>query len=293
MTSLFNTVVKPRFTGRLAAVLAGLLMLCFQVPETVAHSLYIQSTRYFADEGKSLPLYFCYGHYVPVADGIRGKKLNRVNVVSPDGTTTPITIREETSLHSYMVNYDTPGTWTLTAETTPGYYTVYTDKKGKERHTIKPMAKIMHKASQVHKSFFAKQYAKTYVNCETPSKTFPARTGLALELVPAKDIFTLKPGDDLELDVYLDSKPYTGKGTWDGTYMGFSTVAEDNFYPKTNISGSRITVPLPHTGRWFVRYFIKVPAPEKDKGQYLKMKLTATLTLQIDNERKTPKSKGH
>ncbi|MCG8620336.1 MAG: DUF4198 domain-containing protein [Desulfobacterales bacterium] len=288
-TFFFNTVS----TGRMAAVIAGLLMLSFQVPQTFAHSLYIQSTQYFADEDKSLPLYFCYGHYVPVADGLRGKKLNRVNVVSPDGTATPITVRDEKSLHSYMVNYDAPGTWTLTAETTPGYYTVYTDKKGKERHTIKPMAKIMDRAKEVHKSYFAKQYAKTYVNCERPSATFPARAGLALELVPRTDLFTLKPGDNLELDVYLDGKPYTGKGTWDGTYMGFSTVAEDNFYPKTEVEGSRISVALPDTGRWFIRYFIKKDAPEADKDKYLQMKLTATLTFQIDNERKTPEPEGH
>jgi hypothetical protein len=30
----------------------------------------------------------------------------------------------------------------LTAETNPGYYTVYVDKKGRQRHTIKPKSAI-------------------------------------------------------------------------------------------------------------------------------------------------------
>ncbi|WDP92744.1 MAG: DUF4198 domain-containing protein [Desulfobacter sp.] len=283
---LCKSLMKPAL-----ALAAGLLL--FSAPQVRAHSLYIQSTRYFADPGKSLPLFFCYGHYVPVADGIRGKKLNRVNVIAPDGTATPMAVRNETGLHSYMVDYNTPGTWTLTAETTPGYYTVYTDKKGRERHTIKPMARIKERARKVHKSYFAKQYAKTYVNCKTPSQEFPAAVGLPLELVPVKDIFTLKPGDPLELDVMLDGKPYAGKGTWDATYLGFSTLAEDNFYPKTPVEGSRLSIPIPHAGRWFVRYFIKKDAPEADRDNYLQMKLTATLTFQIDNERKTPKAQGH
>ncbi|MCG8632807.1 MAG: DUF4198 domain-containing protein [Desulfobacterales bacterium] len=284
-----NYVFKSVLPGRRVTILICLLVLYSQIPGAFAHSLYIQSTRFLADNGKSLPLFFCYGHHIPVADGIRGKKLNRVQVMSPDGNTTPVTIRDEVSLHSYMVDYNTPGTWTLTAETTPGYYTVYTDKKGKERHTIKSMSKIRDKAKEIHKSYFAKQYAKTYVACETPSKNFPARAGLALELVPVNDIFALKPGASLELDIYMDGKLYEGKGTWDATYMGFSTESEDTLYPKTEVTGSRLSIPLPNTGRWFARYSVKVPAPEKDRDKYLQMKLSATLTFQINNKRKTPK----
>ncbi len=283
-----TNVFKP-----LAAFVAGALLLFSWTSGAWAHSLYIQSTRYFADKGKALPLFFCYGHYVPVADGIRSKKLNKVNIISPDGTVAPVQIRNETGLHSYMVDYSSPGTWTLTAETSPGYYTVYTDKKGRERHTIKSMSKIKDRAKEVHKSYYAKQYAKTYVNCEQSSKQFPATAGLALELVPVKDLFTLKPGDTLNLEVQLDGKPYTGQGTWDATYLGFSTVAEDNFYPKTPMTGSRLSILIPNSGRWFIRYFIKKDASEEDKDKYLQMKLTATLTFQIDNERKTPKVEGH
>ena len=268
-------------------------LICLTAASALGHTLYIQPTRFMADNGKSIPFFFCYGHFIPVADGVRGKKLNRVQVIAPDGQAQTVEILNGKGLHSHMVEYNAPGIWGLTAETTPGYYTFFKDKNGKERHAIKSIAKIKNRLGQVIKSYYSKQYAKTYVKCGTPTGPFPANLGLPLELVPVKNLFELKPGNTLELDVYLDGKPYTGTGTWDATYMGFSTQAEDNFYPHTEVKGSRVSIPLPNPGRWFIRYFIKVDAPEQDKDKYLQMKLTASLTLQIDNKRKTPKPESH
>ncbi len=286
----FFLSMKP-FKPALTAT-AVLILFTAWAPAVFAHSLYIQSARYHAASGKALPLFFCYGHYVPVADGIRGKKLRQVNVIAPNRSVSPIQIRNETGLHSYMVDYNIPGIWTLTAETTPGYFTSFTDKKGRERHAIKPISKIKDRAKSVEKSYYSKQYAKTYVNCGKSPEPMPPATGMALELMPVKDIFTLKPGDSLELEVLSNGLPFTGKGTWDATYLGYSTLAEDNFYPKTQIEGSHLTIPLPNPGRWFIRYFIKIPAPEKERDKYLEMKLTTTLTFQIDNEREPPKGTG-
>ncbi|NDY74133.1 DUF4198 domain-containing protein [Desulfobacter hydrogenophilus] len=268
-------------------------LICFTAASALAHTLYIQPTRFMADKGKSIPFFFCYGHFIPVADGIRGKKLNKVQVIAPDGQAQTVAIMDGKGLHSHMVEYNAPGIWGLTAETTPGYYTFYKDKNGKERHAIKSIDKIKNRLGEVIKSYYSKQYAKTYVRCETPTEPFPANLGLPLELIPVQNLFKLKPGSTLELDVYLDGKPYTGKGTWDATYMGFSTQSEDNFYPQTPVEGSRVSISLPNPGRWFIRYFIKVDAPEQDKDKYLQMKLTTSLTLQIDNERKTAKPKSH
>lgn len=258
-----------------------------------AHSLFIQSSRYEVNEGKRSPLFFSYGHHFPVDDGVRAKKLKSVRVIQPGGMVEDVAIRDETCLHSYMVSYDMPGTYVLAAETNPGYYTVYKDKKGRERHAIKPKSAILDQASEVTKSLYAKQYTKTYVVCETPSETFPAKIGLPLELVPEKDVATLKAGDTLSLKVYLNGQPYEGEGSWDATYNGFSTVAEDNFYPKQAVTGDSVEIFVPRPGRWYVRYFIKIEATGADKEQFTHMKHTATLVFQIPNERKRAKSSGH
>lgn len=277
--------------GRPWLGMLAVLVLCTLFPTAgMGHSLYIQSSRYQVAEGMCSPLFFCYGHHIPVDDGLRAKKLKSVRVHTPAGEIRKISIRDETSLHSYMVDYDAPGTYVLAAETNPGYYTVYIDKKRRERHTIKPKSAIADKAKEVIKSLYSRQYAKTYVVCQTPSPNFPARIGLPLELVPARDISTLQPGEDLELRVYDKGKPYAGPGTWDATFSGFSTESEDNFYPKTAVSGDTVRIPVPHPGRWFVRYFIKIDASGKDRQKYTRMKHTATLVFQIPNERKNPRA---
>lgn len=167
-----------------------------------AHSLFIQSSRYQVAEGKQSPLFFCYGHHIPVDDGGRAKKLKSVRVRVPGGEIREIDIRNETCLHSYMVAYDKPGTYALSAETNPGYYTVYIDENGRQRHTIKPKSAIIDKAREVQKSLYSTQYTKTYVVCKTPSPEFPARLCHTLELVPTKDISTLKAGETPTLRFY-------------------------------------------------------------------------------------------
>lgn len=269
------------------------VLICLAWVNASSHTLFIQPTRYLAEPGKSFPLFFCYGHHTPVSDGIRGKKLYRVQVIAPDGKAETIRVRNEMGLHSYMVKYTSSGIWGLTAETTPGYYTIFKDKNGRERHAVKSMDKIRDQASEIIKSYYAKQYAKSYVKCGDFKGPFPGFLGLPLELIPVNDIFSLKPGDTLDVDVYIDGRPYTGEGTWDATFMGYSTLAEDNFYPRTKVTGTRIKIFLPNAGRWFIRYAVKTKAPDQDKDKYTQMKLSASLTLQIDNERKTPRHVSH
>jgi hypothetical protein len=167
---------------------------------------------------------------------------------------------------------------------------VYVDKKGRERHTIKPKSTIIDRAGEIKKSLYSKQYTKTYVVCEKPSAVFPERIGLPLELAPTRDISSLAPGQDLELKVYFNGELFSGQGIWDATYSGFSTESEDNFYPKAAVSGDTVRIHIPHPGRWFVRYYIKIDATGNDLKKYTQMKHTATLVFQIPNERKTPES---
>jgi uncharacterized GH25 family protein len=191
------------------------------------------------------------------------------------------------------VAYEQPGTYVLSVETNPGYYTAWVDKNGRQRHSIKPKSAVASKAKEIKLSLYAKQFSKTYVVCKEPSQKFPARVGLKLELAPMADITRLKSGETLELKVYYKGKPYEGEGVWDATYNGFSTESEDYYYPKTPVKGSTLKVFIPRPGRWFLRYFIKIPAQGKDLVNYTQEKITATLVFQICNPLKRAGSKGH
>lgn len=273
--------------------LFSILFLFFVVEVVSAHSLYIQSGRHRVSPGKKTPLFFTYGHHFPVDDGVRANKLASIRVYNPDGEVKEFTPRAETCLQSQMVEYALPGTYVLTAETNPGYYTKWVDKKGRDRNSIKPMSAVQEDASEIIKALYSKQYAKSYVRCGEPTDAFLAQAGLPLELVPIENPTTLKPGDTLTLRVFRDGKPYSGPGHWDATYGGYSTEAEDLYHPGQDMEGDTIKVPLDHPGKWFIRYYIKTSAPPDKKNEYLQLKQTATLVVLVPNERRHPRPEHH
>ena len=272
-------------------LLAGICLVL--APNAESHSIFIQSGRHQVTQGKASPLFFCYGHHFPVDDAVRRRKLAYVRVIAPDRATSDIALRDERCLHSYLVNYDQPGTYVLVAETTPGYFAMYIDKKGRKRHSLKPMSTFSGRATKILSSMRSSQWAKTYVFCGKPSVPFPARVGLPLELVPATDLSQLKQGDNLSLQIYRDGTPFSGEGHWDATYNGFSTEAEDMYIQRTACTGGNFTVPIDVSGRWYVRFFTKIPAPDADREAYLTEKQTTTLVFEVRNARKRPEVDGH
>ncbi|BBO89754.1 hypothetical protein [Desulfosarcina ovata] len=55
----------------------------------LCHTLFIQSSRYQVTEGKQSPLFFCYGHRIPVDDGVRAKKLIWLNTCQEKNLSIP------------------------------------------------------------------------------------------------------------------------------------------------------------------------------------------------------------
>ncbi len=284
----------PRKRAMVKTALITLLALGWLCPVPLAaHSLFIQSGRYEVQKGRGSPLFFCYGHHFPVDEGVRRKKLASVRVIDPDGVAEEIPLRDEKSLHSHEIVYDKPGTYVLTAETSPGYFAMYTDKNGRKRHSLKPLHTFAADAESVQTSMRSSQWAKTYVVSSEPSQPFPAAVGLPLELVPEQDPAGLGEGDVLRLQVFSEGDLFRGEGYWDATYGGFSTEAEDMYLQRTAVSDGTFSVPLDAGGRWFVRFFIKTDAPKERRNDYLTEKRTATLTFMVRNERRRPKLDGH
>lgn len=264
----------------------SLSLLLFSAKTAFAHSLFIQSGHYLVKKGKDAPFFFSYGHTVPFGDGIRAKKIAEIHIYQPDGKKLQVPVRDGKGLQSHMLDYDRAGIWMLTAQTTPGYYTIYLDQQGKEHHVIKPRNAVKEKAAEIVASYFSKQYAKTCVVCDIPGSETSLVSGMALELVPSSNLFTIKPGETVEFQVYRDGKPCTGTGTWDATYAGFSTQPEDMFYPKSKVENGHFTMMIAHPGRWFVRYYIKSDAPLTEREKYQEMKLSTSFVFQVENKRR-------
>lgn len=269
-------------------------LLIVLIPASVsAHSLFIQSGRHHVHAGKGSPLFFCYGHHFPVDDAVRRGKLSYVKIISPQSEIRDVSLRDEKCLHSYIVDYEEPGTYVLTAETTPGYFTIWHDTKGRKRHSIKPMSAVVKKAATIDTSLRSSQWAKSYVTCDAPSPVFPGNIGLPLELVPSRDITQVKSGESIEIKVYSSGKPFAGPGYWDATYDGFSTQAEDMYIPRTKIEDGIFRLPVDVPGRWYVRFFTKTEAAKEFQSDCRHEKRTATLVFLVPNERKRPKMDSH
>ncbi len=286
---MFHLVNSVKFVIGSRAWWTVLTLMMLTPSLVLAHSLFIQSGRYHVSSGKGSPLFFCYGHHFPVDDAVRRKKLTYVKVIDPENIETQISLRDEKSLHSYIVDYSKSGTYVLVAETKPGLFAMYTDEKGRKRHSFKPLSTFAGTAQSIESSMRSSQWAKSYVVCDEPSKSFPAQIGLPLELVPEQDPSTLKRGDSLTFMVSYDGKPYQGEGFWDATYSGFSTEAEDMYIQRSAVAGGKFTLPIDASGRWFVRFFTKNGSDEGDRANFLIEKRTTTLTFEVRNERRRPK----
>lgn len=280
---------RRNLTAVSAVFIAGCLSVLFIADVSFAHNYWLESTRYRLAKKSVKPMLVGWGHHLPVDDGMRGEKIDYIRVVAPDGSVTDVDILPGKSLHSYMISYDKPGTYCLASQTKPGYYTMYTDTKGRKRHKAKPKSALSDIAD-IRLSVFSSQFAKAYVVMETSSDSFARPAGLELELMPLKDPYLLSPGDTLPFQVLFRGKPYAGAGEWMATWSGYSTEAETYVHMPLKIEGGRFDVPITHAGNWFVKFDIKIPSSGEEAKQcdHIKYKSTVTFQVVAPEQRKAP-----
>lgn len=273
-------VLRPRWFGYVvAAVMTALLS-----QSVHAHTLWIQSSRYKVKRRLAKPMFFGWGHYLPLDDAISSDKLRYIKVFDPTGSSKMVEIREEKSLHSYIIKYDKVGTYCLAAETNPGYYTVYKNVNGKTHHALKPKSDLP-AAEDIRLSVLTLQSTKAYVVCEEPSDDVPGPVGFQVELIPVQDPTKLKPGDELPLEVFFKGKRFEGKGKWVATYNGYSTAGDDYCHKETEVEGGKFTVPITRPGTWFVRFFFKQEATREEALKCNHLNYKTTLVFQVSGRR--------
>lgn len=278
MNSSFCDSVKKGVTG--GWWVFALLVLLLLVGSAHAHTFTIQSTRYALSENATKPMVLGWGHYLPLDDGIHGRKIKFLKAIAPDGEEKEILPEMERGLHSYLVAYDKAGTWALTGDTNPGYYTVYIDKNGKEHHVIKPKTKIK-RAVTFKLSRYTSQSSKAYVHCGKTTEQYQALTGLDLELAPGKNPSQLKPGEALSLKAYYKGQPYNGKGKWDATFTGYSRKANAWYISDQRSEGGRFTVTPDREGVWVVRYQFSREATAEESIDCDEFTHKTTLVFQV------------
>jgi len=281
-------VVKKALSGvldhRLLGCVVAAVIIAILSQSVCAHTLWIESSRYKVKKGLAKPMFFGWGHYLPVDDAISGNKLGYIRIFDPDGRSNEIAVREEKSLHSYLIKYDQVGTYCLAAETNPGYYAIYRDKDSKTHHVAKPKTELL-EAQDIELSVLTLQSTKAYVVCEKSSDNVPGPVGFQLELIPLENPTRIRPGDELPLAVFLKGKRFEGKGKWVATYNGYSAAGEDYYHKETEVEGGKFAVPITRPGIWFVRFSFKKKATGEEAIKCNQLNYKTTLVFQVSGEK--------
>ncbi len=177
--------------------LGMLLFIAMSAASAQAHQLWINMTDYspklwqhpkYAPTPRAKTIaYFGWGHKYPVADLLGKEYLTTMTQIEPDGTKKEITLGE-TGFRAVEIKMETKGPRVFAAEIIPGFY----DKvKGKE---------------DFYKMRY-EMYAKALVNVDKiEGNPFAKPIGHKVEIIPATNPNTLKPGDSLSVTVLSDGK---------------------------------------------------------------------------------------
>jgi uncharacterized GH25 family protein len=251
----------------------------------LGHTIFIQSTNYWIQKGYSKYLYFGWGHHLPLDDGIQGKKLRFIKVINPAGDTSDIEIKTGRSLHSYPVEYDTPGTYTLAAATNPGFYTIYIDQEKRIHHHIGPKSEIKD-AARFIVSLFTHQSAKAFVVCEKPSSETPGPVGFDWEIMPERNPSEIKDGDIVDFTVLYKGKSYTGAGIYWASYNGYSTGFDDYFHTEDTVEKGRFSVHFTRPGIWYVSFYVDQDPPAEIADECNMVRFKSTLVFEVYDQNK-------
>jgi uncharacterized GH25 family protein len=261
----------------LILLLAG--MPCF------GHTLFIQCTNYWVQKDFSKYLYFGWGHHLPLDDGISGEKLRFIRIISPGGEIGDIEIRDGRSLHSYPVQFDKVGTYSLAAATNPGFYTIYMDKSKKVHHYIGPKSEIKD-AERIFVSLFTHQSSKAYVVCDKPSEEIPAPVGFDWEIMPKKNPCLIKAGDTADFVILCKGKPYSGGGVFWASYNGYSTQFDDYFRKESPVEKGSFSVHITTPGIWYISFHVDEEPSSSLEGKCDMVRFKSTLVFEVFDRNK-------
>jgi len=252
--------------------LIPIFILLFVLSGRIAsHTLWLNLSDYSPERRRSI-VYFGWGHRYPVDDFLDQEKfLKRFFLIKPSGEVENLTPNPGGFLAT-QVKFLENGTYIISAELKPGFYTMYMEK-GKIHHKLGPKTGV----KGVILSQYYEQYAKAIVNVSEGSSLRPI--GQKLEIVPLENPGKLKCGDFLQVQVLFENKPVKYCPVL-ATYSGFST-GEDFAYATSTDNEGIARIRLLHWGPWLIKVNYKLPPTEEFKDKCDQLSYTATLTFEV------------
>lgn len=259
-----------------------------------AHTMWLNVSEYYPEQGEGTKVYFGWGHRYPVADFLSVEKLEAFNLITPKGEKETLEPGPGGFLATAL-NLSEQGNYIVTATLKPGFYTMYVEK-GKIHHKSVPKTGLSGVILSLHFEQYAKALicaggagerfrkpfihnAKALVGGKRLSKAFRKPVGHTLEIVPLADPAEVKVGDYLPVQVLFKGKPARYCSLY-GTYAGFSTG--DGFAYATGTDGKgKAKIRVLHHGPWLIKAKIRRPVPDALKDKCNELSYTATLTFEV------------
>jgi len=262
------------------------LLVAFSSP-AIAHTLWINLYESFAHPPGHAMVSLGWGHTVPMDDLLVSKagsiQLSTFDLVDPDQGRTalpmPVLNMEDVIKTSggmtaqcgdmgirklSLTDKTKPGTYQVVAASKESYFTMYLDKKGKQKMGMKPLDEVR----GAHKVLFSvkyKSFAKAFFAVK--NWTDPKPLGFDLEIMPMTDLSNVHVGDVVPFQISLMGKPFSmGADTIEYmTAHSNSFGGPDNFFLAAYIMNGKAQFRMPAAGQWVVNVYVRQDVtPESD-----------------------------
>jgi uncharacterized GH25 family protein len=266
--------------------LLSLLLVLWWVASGDAHTLWIQSEEYVVSPGRTSVMFMDYGDFLPVGDMLDTSRVKGFTVHEPDGE--KVETRFPDSQKGYMatpITYTKEGSYRLTSEIVPGYYTVYKrEGDDHEHHYGGRVDTIKDKVTEVLKSVFFEGYTKCIVTAAKQNGVAGEPVGQRMEIILHKDPTEYRTGDMVEFTVLWEGKRLRQEGFFCAMPQGESPYINDYKYYRIPLDDGRGSFRITRPAIWYLKADLRVKAPDDMVPKCETLTYKASITFQVDVE---------
>jgi uncharacterized GH25 family protein len=263
---------------KIIGVIAGLLLIALSSP-VMAHTLWINLYESFAHPPGHAMVSLGWGHVVPMDDLLASKdgtiQLATFDLIDPDlnKTALPMPVLKmenviETSSGMTvqcgdlgirklsLTDKTKPGTYQVVVTSKENFFTMYLDKKGKQKMVMQPLDEV----KDAHKVLFSvkyKSFAKAFMAVK--KWTDPKPLGFDLELMPITDLSNVHVGNLVPFEISFMGKPLSS-GADSIQYLTATSNSfggPDNFFLAAYIMNGKAQFRMPAAGQWVANVYVK------------------------------------
>ena len=255
--------------------------------QVMAHTLWINLYESFAHPPGHAMVSLGWGHAVPMDDLLVSKtaplQLATFELIDPDFNRTalpmPVLKMEDVMKTSSgmsaqcgdmgirklgLTDKTKPGTYQVAVTSKDNFFTMYLDKKGKQKMVTKPLDQVKG-VGKILTSIKYKSFAKAFFAVK--KWTDPKPLGFDLEIMPMTDLSNIHVGDVAPFQIIFMGKPFScGPSSIEYiTATSNSFGGPDGFFLAAYIINGKAQFRMPAAGQWVVNVYVKQDVtPESD-----------------------------